>query len=549
MAVSALDRLLDAVALRHRAIRVARLAFISFVACAATYASALLVTRLTGLVPDLFTPATVAIPALVALALATTVIGLRRATAPVAIARLVDQRLSTNDLFLTAQAIDGSAGDYQALVLARAVTRAAATNAAAIQPLSPWRHSGVAAAITGVLVMGVITLPQLDPFGREAERARVTKREHQLQLAQQAAKARIETLAQAHTDLPTSAAVAQQLAKLVATFDQLKTGNTAANNQQLSAVQKELGKALMQAREQQQFNANVDQESDLQRLGAGNFNKSDTLRQELAKGESSAAQKQLDQLKELTERLATSSDPAQQQQLRAEIKQRLDQLNDSLGKQGKQANHALSQALDQLAQSGNPGTNKAALNALTDSLDLAKAELSAMAQGTRDVEQLKEALQAMQMARKLNELGDLSASGNEGGTNPGKQSLADYKKLYAQLLKQRGQGEEDGPPGSGGMGPNPGRGDGGKAKENNDATTLFEPQRSRTQLTAGQTLMQWKTSGPSEKGVAREDYQRSLTEVRQGVSEALLHEQLPPGYQEAVKKYFDTLDPAAEPAK
>ncbi len=101
----------------------------------------------------------------------------------------------------------------------------------------------------------------------------------------------------------------------------------------------------------------------------------------------------------------------------------------------------------------------------------------------------------------------------------------------------------------GDRGPDPVQADGGKGKENNDAETSFNPERSRSQLTAGQTLMQWKTSGPAEKGVAREDYQRSLNEVRQGVSEALLHEQLPPGYQEAVKKYFDSIDPAAEKGK
>jgi hypothetical protein len=172
-----------------------------------------------------------------------------------------------------------------------------------------------------------------------------------------------------------------------------------------------------------------------------------------------------------------------------------------------------------------------------------------MAQGTRDVDQLKDALQTLQMARKLNELGDLGAAGEDVQGNfkgPGKKSLADYKKLYAKLMQERGQSQGSG---KGGMGPNPGQGDGGKGKENNDAETQFDHQRSRSQLTAGQTLMQWKTSGPAEKGVAREDYQRSLSEVRQGVSEALLHEQLPPGYQEAVKKYFDSLDPAAEKGK
>ena len=550
MAISKTEHLLAGVAQRQRLIGLARLAFIAFVVNAGLYTAALLVARLTGLIPDLFTPATLAIPTLAALAVAICILGLRRATQPSAIARLVDQKLGTNDLFLTAQAISGSAGVYQELVLSQAAVRATTADATKILPFTPWRRSAITAAIIGLMAMGVLLLPQLDPFGREAERARVAKREHQLQLAQQAAKARVEALAQAHTDLPTSEAVTQQLTKLAATFDQLKKGDTATNNQKLNGEQKELGKALMQARDQQQFTADQDQTGDLQRLGAGDLSKAEAMRQELAKGESRAAQEKIDKIKELTEQLAKSSDPAQQQQLRAEIKQKLDQLTDALGKQGKQASQALSQAMDQLAQTGNPGTAKAALDALKDSLDLAKAELSSMAQGTRDVDQLKEALQTLQMARKLNELGDLSASGEDGQGNkgPGKKSLAEYKKLYAKLMQERGQGQGQGS-GKGGMGPNPGQGDGGTAKENNDAETSFNPERSRSQLTAGQTLMQWKTSGPAEKGVAREDYQRSLSEVRQGVSEALLHEQLPPGYQEAVKKYFDSLDPAAEKGK
>jgi hypothetical protein len=549
MTISRNELLLAGVARRKRLIGLARLAFIAFAVSAGLYTTALLVARLTGLIPDVFTPATLVIPALTALAVAIGVLGLRRATPPSAIARLVDQKLGTNDLFLTAQAISGSAGVFQELVLSRAAARATSADATQILPFTPWRRSAISATVLGLMAMGLFLLPQLDPFGREAERARVTKREHQLQLAQQAAKARVEALTQARTDLPTSEAVTQQLTKLAATFDQLKKGDAAANNQKLNGEQKELGKALMQARDQQQFTADQDHTGDLQRLGAGDLSKAEALRQELAKGDSRAAQEQLDKLKELTERLEKSADPAQQQQLRAEIKRQLDQLTETLGKQGKQASQALSQAMDQLAQTGNPGTARAALDALKDSLDLAKAELSSMAQGTRDVDQLKDALQTLQMARKLNELGDLGAAGEDVQGNfkgPGKKSLADYKKLYAKLMQERGQSQGSG---KGGMGQNPGQGDGGKGKENNDAETQFDHQRSRSQLTAGQTLMQWKTSGPAEKGVAREDYQRSLSEVRQGVSEALLHEQLPPGYQEAVKKYFDSIDPAAEKGK
>jgi hypothetical protein len=544
MAVPTTGHLLAAVALRHRLARLARLAFAAFVACAAGYAALLLAARLTGLIPDLLTPATLAIPALLALACAVVVAGVGRRTPPAAIARLVDRRLGSDDLFLTAQSIAGSAGEYQQLVLARAAARAKDARAAAIVPFAPWLRAAIATGIVAALAAGVLLLPRLDPFGREAERARLAKRQQQLALAQQAARARVAALAQERTDQPLSNAVAQQLAKLTATFDSLKRDQQAPNAQKLNAEQQALGKALAKARESQPFAPPEDPATDLQRLGAGDLAKAEALKQELAKGESRAAQQQLDQLKQLADRLAASGDPATRQQLRAELKQRLDALAGALGRQGAGASQALRQAMDQLAQSGSQGLNKQALDALKDSLDLAKAELSAVAQGTRDQAQLQEALQTLQMARQLNELGDLGASG-EDGAGQGHKGLADYKRMYAELMRKHGAGE--GGTGKGGMGPKPGQGDGGKGRENDAATTLFDPQRSRSQLTAGQTLMQWKTNGPADKGVAQEDYQRSLREVQQGVSEALLHEQLPPGYQEAVKKYFDTLDPGTGP--
>ncbi len=548
MMPAAIRHLLAAVRRRHHLVRLARLGFTAFIGCAALFAAVLLLSRLSGVLPLPLTPITVVIPLLAALAWAVTVVALRRPTPAAAIARLVDQQLGTNDLFLTAQAIGGSAGAYQELVLARAAERAAKVRAATIQPFTPWGGSGIVVAISATLAVGVWLVPQLDPFGRQAEHARQGQRERQLQLAQQAAKARVEALAQAQTDEPTSAAVAQELARLAATLDQLKA-DQALNRQQLNAEQRQLGTAFKQALERQPFATDQDPSGDLQRLGAGDLSKAEALRQELAKGDSRAVHERLEQLKEVAERLAASTDPSQQQQLRNELKKGLEQLAGATGKTGQQAQQALKQALDQLAQSGNPGTTKQALAALKDSLDLAKAELSAVAQGARDLDQLKEALQTLQMARQLNELGDLSPSDSEpGGKQPGKKSLADYKKLYAQLMQERGQ-DGNGGKGKGGMGPNPGQGDGGKGKENDAATMLFDPQRSRSQLTAGQTLMQWKTNGPAEAGIAEEDYRRSLSEVRQGVSEALLHEQLPPGYQEAVKKYFDTLEPAAGSGK
>ena len=45
--------------------------------------------------------------------------------------------------------------------------------------------------------------------------------------------------------------------------------------------------------------------------------------------------------------------------------------------------------------------------------------------------------------------------------------------------------------------------------------------------------------GPT--GARTEDYREAVREVKQGVSEAIVAEQVPPGYHTAIQKYFDSL--------
>ena len=95
-------------------------------------------------------------------------------------------------------------------------------------------------------------------------------------------------------------------------------------------------------------------------------------------------------------------------------------------------------------------------------------------------------------------------------------------------------------PGSGLGMKGPGKGEGGQAPEKEDADTGFTPEQARSALTAGKMLLKWKERGLSDPGKAREEYLRNVEKIKQGVSEAILHEQIPPGYHEAIKKYFDT---------
>ena len=70
---------------------------------------------------------------------------------------------------------------------------------------------------------------------------------------------------------------------------------------------------------------------------------------------------------------------------------------------------------------------------------------------------------------------------------------------------------------------------------------------SKSALVAGKTLLKWKTNETPPKGEARKNYLKSFTKVKQGASEAILNEQVPPGYHDMIKKYFKTIDPNSKP--
>jgi hypothetical protein len=99
----------------------------------------------------------------------------------------------------------------------------------------------------------------------------------------------------------------------------------------------------------------------------------------------------------------------------------------------------------------------------------------------------------------------------------------------------------------------PGQGEGGKAPEKPEAKSDFKTERSRSAHTAGKILLQWKVKEMGETGNVKENYQAQIQALKQGVSEAILQEQIPPGLHETIKRYFDTMretrDEPAPPKK
>jgi hypothetical protein len=95
----------------------------------------------------------------------------------------------------------------------------------------------------------------------------------------------------------------------------------------------------------------------------------------------------------------------------------------------------------------------------------------------------------------------------------------------------------------------PGTGRGGKAPEDNSVTTDFKTEQSKSAVTAGKVILSLKTKGVSDRGDAAKDYRGLIQNVKQGVSEAILQEQVPPGYLDGIKSYFDTIDEKANAAR
>ena len=207
---------------------------------------------------------------------------------------------------------------------------------------------------------------------------------------------------------------------------------------------------------------------------------------------------------------------------------RLQNLKDSLDQQlNSQALDAdLQRALEQLAMSGVPNLSGEALKGMSDSLKLTQDELAQLAKAMADMKNLEAALKALQLAKALHNLQPLDGQ--------------DFTKLgdlaaYAAFCEGKCQSLVPG------MGLGAGYGIGPRPHGDENSEAGFHPEKSASLLQPGKMLMEWKTREVSEAGPASEEYLRAVQDVRQQASEAIFQEQIPPGYQAAIKKYFDTL--------
>jgi hypothetical protein len=523
MSPSVVQQFLRRVSRRQMIVSLARQWRLFLLIALGFYASALLASRLLGLRSDWFTPGTLAVFPAGALVLAW--IFYQRTDVTNA-ARLVDARMGTHDLFLTALLIEHSLGAYQDLVQKEAEQRAAKIAPQKIVTYYWQRDTFRICVALAFIILGIYILPRCDPFGLGQSQRKLAEQREQVREISKATQARAALLEQTRAGEQADV-VKQAIANLEKTFQEAKPNDKAGTLTRLNEQQKILGQLWKQTSEEKLKNA-LNLPPPTQSFGLADPAKAEQLRNDLQKGDVSSANKELAELGQKAQELAASKDPVEREKLRQELMDRLQNLKNTLDQQvNSQALDAdLQHALEQLAMSNTPEMSGESLKGMSDSLKLTQEELDQLANAMADMKNLEEALKALQLGKTLNNLKPLDGK-----------DFAGFGDLEAYASFCEGQCKSL----CAGMGMGPGYGYGPRPYGDESSQTGFHPEKSPSLLQPGRMLMEWKTREVSEAGPAREEYLQAVQDIRQQASEAVVQEQIPPGYQVAIKKYFDTL--------
>jgi hypothetical protein len=526
------ERLLRQVQRRLAVRQVAWRSFLVLLVLAGLYGVLLLTGRLTGLFPDWFTPWSVtAVPALSLL------IGFLLPGRPdrADAAHAIDRHQRTKDLFLTWTMLEDSPSEYSGLV-----DRDAARAAGSVEPKQAvpyqWEHPVlVSAGAVAVLLLGAFFVPTLDPFGQVAVAKEAEEARQLLEQTKTATELRQAELAQKDVDRENSEEVEQAIEALKAGLREMKKGERRQNQQKLNLHQKEIGERYRKL-SQGELKSLFDRKSVDQNLGM--LHDQELFRKwqkELQQGSSESLKSEIEQIQNDLERLSKTTDPVEKSELQRQLQKKMKELSDFADKRaGSEAlNAAVERAMQQLETARKEGLSQEAMEALRESLDVAKQEMELLAQSARDMQSLEEALEVISMCKQCNAKDQL-----DGEMFPGEMTLEDYAEMYAQLMAMY-DGEGGDGDGTGGRG----IGGGGIVDEDDSGESSFVDEKSRSAIQKGKILLSLKSKGLSDTGDIQDaEYQKIVGEIRQSLEEVIDQEEIPPGYVEGIKKYFDTLD-------
>ena len=535
------SRLLKNVLKRMRFVAVGRSFYWTFLVFCGLFAAVLLAARFTGLFAMPAAPETWLAFGTVPLAAGLLAFLVhRRPTLPDA-ARLVDRAIGAKDLYLTVSLLETSAGAYQPLVIQSAEARSAGVTVDRVLPFTWQQRFWHTVWVPGLVALGVLFLPQFDPFGKVAAAKLNEKRNERLAEGKKATELRLEEVKRQNEEHEESNATDAAIEDLKLTFNKMKADQKLENLKMLSSEQKDIGKLWRQISSEKLKDLMKSSASSDQQFGANQDEKLQKWVKELQDGDAGGVQNELKELKEQLQQLAATKDPVKRAEMMQELKERLQNLDklahDKLN--NEQLATALERAMQQMDLAENKDLQQEAMQAALQSLELSEQELEQVEQAVKDMKELEEALKTIQQAKKVNDQEKL-----DGGKCEKCKTLADYEAMYAEMMAGSGENDSDdvqeknGEFADGG----PGFGKGGEAAEDDSVETGFKSEQSKSAVVAGKMLLSMQTKGEAEKGEVVRDYKQLMQSVKQGAMEAMNTEQIPPGYHESIKSYFDSLE-------
>ncbi len=439
-------------------------------------------------------------------------------------ARMADDSLDSKDLFQTAVSIRDPDVGYARVSLSDAEDASARIKPEKSVPFTFHKRLWILAFSLLLLAVCVRFVPRCDPFGRDEARKRAAENRRRSEKIAKSVERRLDVLK--NTATKNSPEVEKLLREVKENFNKLRKSRMGENEKSLKRAKSALDE--MWRRKASERLADKTALSLGRKLGVLGTKERAWLDQ-MKKRDYSGIKKEIDEIRRLAADIASTSDPAEREKKKEELKKRLEKLRDFVASRmgSKSAQSALQSALQQLNMAGMPGVNQAqALKSLGNALNLAGRELQRLQQQANDISNLEMASKACQLARELNKLKAAMAANASG-----LQSMEDYAKFYQECVakcKGKGKRKKPGSPGGGG----------GKVPENDKAKTSMKDERSSSHLQPGKIIASWKVKGQGKKGEAEINYTETRDDVKQDVNEAILKEEVPPGYHDTIKQYF-----------
>jgi hypothetical protein len=526
--------LLSRTLLRLRLLSAARRGLRALLVLAAAYAAFLVTMRLTGILR--LTPEALALAGLALAALLIGAVWPRRPALRDA-ARAVDRHAQTDDLFLTMLMLENSPGEFQPLVAAQAESKAGRIRSAEVVPM---RINGRLCAVCTLLLLcaGLVPfVPQLDPFGRVEASQLAEKEAKKLDEAKQATKERLAQIEQEHLSDTEAKEVAKALDQLKTTMKAAQPKAKAANAQALGIAQKNVADQWRKI-SADKLKDLLSESSIAQQFGSSGTGESKKWLEQLQAGSTEALKKEMKALQKDMEELAKTNDPFKKAELQKRLREKLDALSQFAKEQtgSKTLAAAIKRAQEQMrtaSKGEDDPASKEAMQSAAESMKLAEKELEQVAQSVKDLKELEKGLTALQMAKKLNSDEQLDGKKVEGA-----QSMDEYMAMFEQMTKGKNPNQA-----------NEGEGDGSTRDENDASKSKFKTEMSKSHITKGKVLLTLKTKGMGEHVDVKEQYRAAVRDVKSGISEAILQEEIPPGYHEGIKGYFETLDEVPKTGK